>query len=149
PPRIDVDRFMGAWYVVAGIFTPFERCAHNAVEFYVRDGDGSIETRYRFRLGAFDGPYLELRSRAFVEDPASGSRWGMQFVPPFRADYRILQVDAGYRFTIVGREARDLVWIMSRTPELSDLRLGRALSFLDRIGYDIDRVRRVPHRWSR
>ena len=31
-PRVDLDRFMGDWYVIANIPTFIERDAHNAVE---------------------------------------------------------------------------------------------------------------------
>ena len=37
--EIDLPRFMGKWYVIASIPTPFERDAYNAVEFYEYVGD--------------------------------------------------------------------------------------------------------------
>ena len=32
--KVELDRFMGKWYVIAGRFTYFEQGAHNAVENY-------------------------------------------------------------------------------------------------------------------
>lgn len=149
PPRVDVDRFMGAWYVLAAIPTPLERCAHNAVECYRRLADGSIEVRYRFRAGSADGPYLELGARARVEDAATGARWAISFLPGLWLDYRILHVEPAGDLAVVGRAARDHLWILGRTPELAPVRLGRLLPFLTAAGYDVDRLRHVPQRWVR
>ena len=41
---VDVDRFMGDWYVIANIPTFAEKGAHNAVESYRLDADGTIAT---------------------------------------------------------------------------------------------------------
>jgi len=43
-PAVDLPRFMGPWYVIASIPTFLEKGAHNAVESYALDPDGSIAT---------------------------------------------------------------------------------------------------------
>ena len=50
--QVDLERFMGDWYVIASIPTFLERGAHNAVERYRLDDDGSIETVFRNLPGA-------------------------------------------------------------------------------------------------
>ena len=52
---VDLDRFMGDWYVIANIPTFLEKGAHNAVETYEMNDDGSIATTFVFRDGSFDG----------------------------------------------------------------------------------------------
>ena len=42
--RVELERFMGDWYVIANIPTFLEKGAHNAVESYRLEGDGSIAT---------------------------------------------------------------------------------------------------------
>jgi apolipoprotein D and lipocalin family protein len=142
---VDLERFMGRWYVLASIPTFLERGAHNAVETYRRDADGTIATTFTFRRGAFDGKLVEYTPRGFVsEEPAV---WGMQFVWPIKADYRIVYVADDYSQTVVGRSARDFAWLMARTPELREADYERFISLLDELEYDITKVRRVPHRW--
>ncbi len=51
---VDLDRFMGDWYVVAHIPTWLERDAYNAVESYRLDPDGTVATTFSFREGGFD-----------------------------------------------------------------------------------------------
>ena len=52
---VDLERFMGSWYVIANIPTFLEKGAHNAVETYELDDDGSIMTTFTFRKDSFDG----------------------------------------------------------------------------------------------
>ena len=70
--KVDLPRFMGDWYVIANIPTFIETGAHNAVESYALAEDGSIETTFTFRDGAFDGKREELpsaRLRAWTATP--------------------------------------------------------------------------------
>ena len=53
--HVDVDRFMGDWYVIASIPTVIERDAHEAIESYRLDADGTVATTFTFRKGGFDG----------------------------------------------------------------------------------------------
>jgi apolipoprotein D and lipocalin family protein len=41
-PYVDLERFMGDWYVVANIPTFVEKGAHNAVESYSLSSDRTI-----------------------------------------------------------------------------------------------------------
>jgi apolipoprotein D and lipocalin family protein len=72
----------------------------------------------------------------------------MQFIWPFKADYRILYVDEVYEQTIIGRIQRDYVWLMARTPQVSAADYQRFLQFIAAEGYDISKVLRVPQRWN-
>ena len=56
---VDLERFMGDWYVIANIPTFLEKGAHNAVETYSLNDDGSIATKFTFRAGGFDGKAKE------------------------------------------------------------------------------------------
>lgn len=145
-PDVDLERFMGRWYVIANIPTFIERGAHNAVESYVREADGSIATTFSFRRDAFDGELVEYRPRGFVSEE-SPAIWGMQFIWPIKAEYVITYVAPDYSRTIIARSARDYVWIMARTPSLPEDDYARLVAFVDQLGYDTTKVERVPQRW--
>jgi apolipoprotein D and lipocalin family protein len=145
--RVDLERFMGDWYVIANIPTPPEKGAHNAVESYRLDQDGSIATTFTFREGAFDGPEKVMRPRGFVRDRTSNAVWGMQFVWPIKAEYLIAHVDADYTETIIARSRRDYVWIMARTPQISEADYARLTRKVADLGYDMSKLERVPQRW--
>ena len=117
---VDLERFMGDWYVIANIPTFVEKGAHNAVESYRLDDDGTIATTFTFRKDGFDGKEKAYHPRGFVRDTVTNAEWGMQFVWPFKGDYRIVYLSEDYSTTIIGRNKRDYVWLMSRHPELPE-----------------------------
>lgn len=145
--HVDIERFMGPWYVIANIPTFLEKEAHNAVETYTLNDDGTIATHFTFRKGGFDGKVKEYHPKAFIQDKESNALWGMRFVWPIKADYRIVYLDDDYSKTIIGRQSRDFVWIMARTPTISDLDYEELVSMVDALGYDMSKLERVPHRW--
>jgi apolipoprotein D and lipocalin family protein len=156
PPRepiktveyVDLERFMGDWYVIANIPTFIEKGAHNAVEGYQIDEDGSIATTFTFRKDGFDGELKTYTPRGFVEDRQSNAVWGMRFVWPIKADYRILWLDEAYSQTVIGRNKRDYVWIMARQPTIPEADYRKIVEFLAAQGYDTTRIQKVPQRWE-
>ena len=146
-PKVDVARFMGDWYVIANIPTSVEGGAHNAVESYRLDADGTIATTFTFRKDAFDGKVKRYCPRGFVLDKTTNAVWGMQFIWPIKSDYRIVHVSADYQRTIIGREKRDNVWIMARTPQLAETDLDELRKRVEREGYDMTKLELVPQQW--
>ena len=145
--EVDLERFMGDWYVIASIPTFLEKNIYNAVESYELNEDGTIATTFRFRKGGFDGPVKTYTPKGFVRDDPSNAVWGMQFIWPIKAEYLIVWLDDEYRHTVIGRNARDYVWIMARQPEMAEDEYQRIVDFLEEEGYDISELRKVPQRW--
>ena len=139
---------MGDWYVIANIPTSIERDALNAVESYRLDSDGSIATTFTFREGGFDGKVktllpARLRARHRLERRLGHA---VRVAHQGRLPHRVREPD--YQRTIIGREKRDNVWIMARTPQIAD---GRLEELRDRVGARGIRhersLRRVPQQW--
>jgi len=145
--HVDIDRFMGPWYVIANIPTFLEKGAHNAVERYSLNSDGTIATNFTFRKDGFDGKAKEYKPKGFILDAETNARWGMRFVWPIKADYRIVYLDDDYTHTIIGRQNRDFVWIMARTPTISADDYDKLVAFVASLGYDMAKLERVPQRW--
>ena len=144
---VDLERFMGDWYVIANIPTFLEKGAHNAVESYALNDDGTIDTTFVFREDSFDGEKKRYNPKGFVQDTETNALWGMRFIWPIKADYRIVYLDDDYTQTIIGRQKRDFVWIMARTPTIPEDDYDRLIEFAASIGYDTSKIERVPQRW--
>jgi apolipoprotein D and lipocalin family protein len=145
--RIDLQRFMGDWYVIASIPTFIEGDAYNAVESYRLLEDGRVATTFSFNEGGFDGKRKTFTPTGFVLDAESNAVWGMRFVWPIKADYRIVYVDNNYRQTIIGRLKRDYAWIMARTPHIPPDEMQRLTTIVAEQGYDTAKLRQVPQHW--
>jgi len=144
---VDLPRFMGDWYVIANIPTFIEKGAHNAVESYRLADDGTIPTTFTFRKDAFDGPQKEYNPRGFVRNTETNAEWGMQFIWPIKADYRITYLSDDYRLTVIGHNERDYVWIMARTPQISEEQYLELVEHVRAAGYDIKKLQKVPQQW--
>lgn len=144
---VDLERFMGDWYVIANIPTFLEKGAHNAVETYALNDDGTVATTFVFRDGSFDGEKKRYTPKGYVRDDGTNAHWGMRFIWPIKADYRIVYLDKEYSQTIIARQKRDFVWIMARTPEIPQEDYDKLIEFAASIGYDVSKIQRVPQRW--
>ena len=143
---VNLPRFMGDWYVIANIPTPFEKGAHNPVESYRLDKNGTIATTFSFNKDSFRGEEKQFSSRGFIKNKQTNATWGMQFIWPVKADYRVIYLDPDYQYTVVGRKARDYLWIMARNLEISDDKYKELVDFAVAAGYAADKIQRAPHR---
>lgn len=145
--QVDLPKFMGDWYVIAAIPTMIETQAYNAIENYQLNADGTIATTFTYYKGAFDGPFKEYHPKGFVVPNTGNAIWGMQFIWPIKADFRIAYLDPDYQRTIIARNARDYVWIMARTPQIADTDYEAMVKAVKDMGYDTSKLRKVPQSW--
>jgi apolipoprotein D and lipocalin family protein len=143
---VELERFMGDWYVIAHIPTFIEKEAYNGVETYRLAEDGTIPTTYTFNKGGFDGPLKTYRPRGFVHNRETNAEWRMRFVWPFKAAYLIVYLEDNYETTIIGVPGRDYAWIMARTKTLPETRYQELVALLAGTGHDVSKLRRVPQR---
>lgn len=148
PDHVDLERFMGRWYVLG--YTPIlvDKEAHNAIEHYRLDAEAKIQTTYQFRDGGFESELKTYTPVGWVHDTSTNAEWRMRFLWPFSADYVILHVNADYSETIIAHPSRKYAWIMLRQPEVSDADYERLLQKLESAGYEREVVQRLPQDWS-
>ncbi len=148
PPvaNVDLPRFMGDWYVIANIPTFVERESYDAVENYAVRKDGKIQTTFTQRKGSFDAPIDTMHPVGTVRAGTNNAVWAMQFIWPIKAEYVIVHLNDDYTQTIIGRTARDYVWIMARTPQISESDYAAHVERLRALGYDTSKLRRIPQR---
>lgn len=142
---VDLNRFMGDWYVVANIPTFLEKDAWNALERYELRDDGVILTTFQFNKGGPEGPLKTYHPKGFVRDTETNAVWGMQFIWPFKAEYIVMHVDEAHTETIIGRRKRDYLWIMARDPFLPESDVERLIELAVAEGYAREAIQRVPH----
>ena len=109
--------------------------------------DGTIPTTFTFRDGSFDGEKKQYNPKGFVTDTDSNAVWGMRFIWPIKADYRIVYLEDDYSITIIGRNKRDFVWLMARTPQIPEDKYRELVRLIGEMGYDLSLVEKVPQQW--
>lgn len=144
-PYVDLERFMGDWYVVAGITTFVERNAVNSVESYSLRPDGDVDIRFSFNDGDKRKQYT---ARGFVVNRESNADWKVQFFPVLKFPYKVIDIAPDYNYSVVGVPNRKYVWIMSRFPEMD---AGVYDEIVNRLkteyNYDISKIRKIEQDW--
>ena len=83
--------------------------------------------------------------KGFVVKDSGNALWGMQFIWPIKAQYKITYLDQDYQNTIIARDNRDYVWIMSRQKRIDQDTLKILVKKIEDDGYDIKKIRWIEH----
>lgn len=135
---VDLNRYAGLWYEIARFPNGFEEnCEGVTAEYALRD-DGMISVVNTCRKGAVDGKIKRAEGRARVVDETSNAKLEVSFFGPFWGDYWILDLAEDYSLSLVGEPEGRYLWVLSRTPTISDAVREEALSKLRSLGYNVD-----------
>lgn len=145
--HVDLSRYMGRWYVIAAIPTRFERDDYDPVEHYRLEPDGSICTVFRFRRGRFTAPLKTIHSTATVVSHTGNAEWKVHLFWLLRLQYLVAWLAPDYSRVIVARDARDYVWLMARTPQISRRAYAAMVARVAAMGYDVSKLRKSPQHW--
>jgi len=141
---IDLQRFMGRWYVIGRVPNFVERGHVASINTYSLHGENKVAIRYQYREG-FGEPEEELQLRASVDDDSGNHRWRTWFYKIVPTRTRILEVAPDYSWALIGYPGREMAWIFAREPDM-DAALYRRLALRLRDHYDVntDKLKRVP-----
>lgn len=146
--EVELERYMGDWYVIAFIPLGPEKEATNAIESYELLDEETVGITYTFRKGSSEGPEKEYNAKAFVQEEGDGAHWKVQFIWPLRFDFLVIDLAEDYSYTVIGVPDRDHVWIMAREPKLDNATYDGILTRLAQQGYDTDNILKVPQEWG-
>ena len=132
---LDLNRYLGEWYEIARFDHSFERGVEKAKANYTLNEDGTIKV---VNSGIKDGkPKTAIGKGKRTDTPAL---LRVSFFGPFYADYRVMMIDEGYTFALVGSGSADYLWMLSRTRVLPDTTKSELLFEAKRRGYDTDKL---------
>ena len=128
---LDLNRYLGEWYEIARFDHSFERGVEQAKANYTQNADGTIKV---VNSGVKDGKPKTAIGKGKTTDTPGLLR--VSFFGPFYADYRVMLIDKDYTRALVGSGSADYLWILSRTPGLSETAKSEFLAEAQRRGYD-------------
>jgi apolipoprotein D and lipocalin family protein len=152
---MNIDKFMGVWYVQASIPTIFEKNAYNSMEIYSKTTKGEnydININFSFNKKSFDGPHTEMPQKGWVFNKETAAEWRVSpvikgFTVPYKAPYIICDVEDGpteYASTIIGYPDRSYLWIMARKPVLPTSEYDKLIAKAVALGYDKEKILKSP-----
>ncbi len=132
---LQLDKYLGDWYEIARFDHKFERGLNFCKANYSIREDGKIQV---LNTGIKNGKPKESKGKAKFTDNPRILR--VSFFGPFYGDYRIMLLDPDYQWVLVGGSSEKYLWIMSRTPHLTEEVKATILAEATRRGYDIEKL---------
>lgn len=137
---VDVGRYMGLWYEIARLPNGFEEGCEGVTAEYTRRDDGGVTVVNTCRKGAPDGEAKRAEGRARIVDAESNSKLEVSFFGPFWGDYWIIDLADDYSLSIVSEPQGRYLWILARTPTISEETRAEALATLTSLGFDVSKL---------
>lgn len=134
---LDLKRYMGRWYEIARYDHSFERNLDECEAFYSLLPDGKISvvnTGVNSKTGKHKSSYGKAKAGRKV------GQLRVSFFWIFYSDYNILALGDNYDWALVGSSSPKYLWILSRTPHLSDTTLAHIIKIAEYRGYDTSKL---------
>jgi apolipoprotein D and lipocalin family protein len=149
---VDLSRYTGRWHEIARLPMPFQKADEMAIAEYGTNADGTISV-HNIAIRP-DGSQHDIRGYAKVLNPPENTKLTVRFktwfgplIPvPKEGNYWILHVDEHYQEAIVGTPNRKYLWLLARTPAISEPRYAALVAKAEQLGFDTSRLLRDPHR---
>lgn len=142
---VDLGRYTGTWYELASYPQSFQEGCFATTATYTLREDGEIDVLNRCRKGGLEGEIDEAHGRARVVDPETNAKLEVSFFRPFWGEYWVIDLAQDYSYAVVGHPSRDYLWILSRTPTVSDETYEGILDGIRAKGYPLDRLQKTQH----
>ena len=128
--EFNAQRYLGTWYEIARLDHSFERGLTHVTAEYSNREDGGIRV-LNSGTDITTGEREQAEGKAYPVDEESVGHLKVSFFGPFYASYVIFELDENYQYAFVSGPDTDFVWLLARTPIVSD---ELKQDFIDRYG---------------
>jgi apolipoprotein D and lipocalin family protein len=140
---VDAARFSGLWYEIARTYNSYQKnCVASSVEYTL-----VAPLKYRVNNRCFEhvigGDLIEYEGDAQPSEGDSMSRIEMTYFWIFTKEYHVIYIEEDYSRAIVADRQLEQVWIMSRTPHITQEQRDVLLAKLDPL-MDLSRLIYTP-----
>jgi apolipoprotein D and lipocalin family protein len=142
--NFELNRYLGDWYEIARLDHSFERGLEAVkAEYSLRD-DGGIRVINSGRDSKSQVAQQAEGRAYFVEEPNLG-HLKVSFFGPFFGSYVIFELDENYQYAFIAGNNRDYLWLLARTPEVSEELIDQFISRASLLGFDTSQLIFVTH----
>ena len=142
--NFELNRYLGDWYEIARLDHSFERGLEAVkAEYSLRD-DGGIRVINSGRDSKSQVAQQAEGRAYFVEEPNLG-HLKVSFFGPFFGSYVIFELDENYQYAFIAGNSRDYLWLLARTPEVSEELVDQFISRSLQLGFDTSQLIFVTH----
>lgn len=129
------ERFLGKWYEIARFDHKFERGQESTTAYYTKNDDGTLVVE---NSGWKNGKRKYAIGKAKTTNTAGLLR--VSFFGPFYSDYRVMMLAPDYSYALIGSSSDKYLWILSRTPTITNAVKEKILKEAEERGYNTERL---------
>ncbi|WP_027485700.1 lipocalin family protein [Rhodanobacter sp. OR87] len=143
-PALDLHRYAGQWHEIARLPMYFERkCLDAVVATYTPTPDGTVHVHNTCRTSkgrmSVDGVARMKDDQPAALEVRFAPAW-LTWLPMAWADYWVIEVDANYRWAVIGSPGRKHLWILSRRPAMDRALFQTLKEHSRQRGYAVDQL---------
>ena len=132
----ELRKYLGRWYEIARLDHSFERNLEQVTAEYSIRKDGGINVVNRGFLPA-DKEWNEATGKAYFVNSADEGYLKVSFFGPFYGSYVVFDLDKeNYQYAFVSGPDLSYLWLLSRTPVVSDEVLSNFVTKAESLGYE-------------
>ena len=135
--ELDTQRYLGTWYEVARLDHSFERGLSNVTADYSMREDGGLRVINRGH-SAEEGDWQQAEGRAYTIEEDQPGHLKVSFFGPFFGSYVVFELDSDYQHAFVAGNTTNYLWLLARTPIVSDELKRHFLQRAEVLGFEVE-----------
>jgi apolipoprotein D and lipocalin family protein len=147
--HLDISQYMGSWYEIAKLPNWFQRnCTQNTKATYQLINPAQIQVLNQCQTA--NGENIQALGMARPRANGLPAQLEVRFAPswlgllPFVwGDYWVLDLDPQYQLAAVGDPSKKYLWILSRTPQITEASYKALTQRLSLMGFDVSRLEKT------
>jgi apolipoprotein D and lipocalin family protein len=142
--NFELNRYLGKWYEIARLDHSFERGLEAvSAEYSLRDDGGIRVINSGYNTDTQDNQ--EAEGRAYFVDQPNLGYLKVSFFGPFFGSYVIFELDENYQYAFIAGNTTNYLWLLARTPEVSQELVNQFISRATQLGFDTSQLIFVDH----
>lgn len=136
--EFELTRYLGKWYEIARLDHSFERGKNNVTAEYSLRDDGGVKVINR-GYSISEKKWSQSEGKAYFVQTPDQAYLKVSFFGPFFGSYVVFELDKEeYQYAFVTGPDRSYLWLLSRTPTVSQELLDRFVEKSKASGFNTD-----------
>lgn len=136
----ELARYLGTWYEIARLDHSFERGLEQVTAEYSLREDGGVNVKNR-GFSVVDNEWSEADGKAYFVNDSSQGYLKVSFFGPFYGSYIVFELEQdNYQYAFVSGPDLSYLWLLSRTPSVSDEVIADFIEKSRVLGFDTEEL---------